>query len=132
MGKLYGKGTIIEIVKGKKYRLALSTGKDPMFGLIYKLPERVPDNAFAIGDDGKPVKPRVVFGEASPEEKAAYTTWQTPVVYLRHQETFLGTKRQAQLRIEDIRRELESGKAPKPTRSPSPTGASSTSQRART
>jgi len=63
MAKLYGKGTITEIVKGKKYRLALSAGKDPITGK-----------------------------------------------YLRHQETFLGTKRQAQLRIEQIRRELESGK----------------------
>ena len=32
--------------------------------------------------------------------------------YRRHQETFLGTKRQAELRIEEIRRELESGKRP--------------------
>ena len=65
MAKLYGKGTITELVKGKKYRLALSAGKDPITGK-----------------------------------------------YLRHQETFLGTKRQAQLRIEAIRRELEHGKAP--------------------
>ena len=63
MSKLYGKGTITEIVKGKKYRLALSAGKDPLTGK-----------------------------------------------YRRHQETFLGTKRQAQLRIEEIRRELENGK----------------------
>lgn len=61
--KLYGKGTITEIVKGKKYRIALSAGKDPITGK-----------------------------------------------YRRHQETFLGTKRQAELRIEEIRRELESGK----------------------
>ena len=63
MSKLYGKGTITEIIKGKKYRLALSAGKDPITGK-----------------------------------------------YRRHQETFLGTKRQAELRIEQIRRELESGK----------------------
>ena len=63
MSKLYGKGTITELVKGKKYRLALSAGKDPITGK-----------------------------------------------YRRHQETFLGTKRQAELRIEQIRRELESGK----------------------
>jgi hypothetical protein len=66
MAKLYGKGTITEIVKGKKYRLALSAGKDPITGK-----------------------------------------------YRRHQETFLGTKRQAELRIEQIRRELENGKAVK-------------------
>lgn len=65
MARLYGKGTVTEIVKGKKYRIALSAGKDPVSGR-----------------------------------------------YLRVQETFLGTKRQAQLRIEEIRRELESGKAP--------------------
>jgi len=64
MSKLYGKGTVTEIVKGKKYRLALSAGKDPITGK-----------------------------------------------YRRHQETFLGTKRQAELRIEQIRRELEKGKA---------------------
>lgn len=64
MAKLYGKGTITEIVKGKKYRIALSAGKDPITGK-----------------------------------------------YQRVQETFLGTKRQAELRIEEIRRELESGKA---------------------
>ena len=63
MAKLYGKGTITELVRGKKYRLALSAGKDPLTGK-----------------------------------------------YRRHQETFIGTKRQAQLRIEEIRRELESGR----------------------
>lgn len=65
MAKLYGHGTITEITKGKKYRLALSAGKDPLTGK-----------------------------------------------YLRHQETFMGTRRQAQLRMEEIRRELEGGKAP--------------------
>jgi len=79
---------------------------------VYKTPGKVPDDAFAVGDDGKPIKPRVTYGKATTEERAAYATWQTPVVYLRHQETFLGTKRQAQLRIEEIRRELESGKVP--------------------
>lgn len=112
MAKLYGKGTITEIVKGKKYRLALSAGKDPMSGLVYKTPSKVPDNAFAIDTDGKPVKPRITYGKATQEQRSAYSTWQTPVAYLRHQETFLGTKRQAQLRIEEIRRELENGRAP--------------------
>ena len=63
MAKLYGKGTITEIVRGRKYRIALSAGRDPVSGR-----------------------------------------------YQRHQETFLGTKRQAELRIEEIRRELESGR----------------------
>lgn len=63
MARLYGKGTITELVKGKKYYLELSGGKDPITGK-----------------------------------------------YRRHRETFLGTKRQAELRIESIRRELESGK----------------------
>ena len=53
MAKLYGKGTITEIVKGKKYRLALSAGKDPMSGLMYKTPGKVPDDAFAIDDEVK-------------------------------------------------------------------------------
>lgn len=57
--KLYGKGTITELIKGKKYRIALSYGKDPITGK-----------------------------------------------YRRYQETFLGTKRQAELRIEAVRREL--------------------------
>ena len=63
MAKLYGKGTITEITKGKKYRIALSCGKDPITGK-----------------------------------------------YRRVQETFLGTKRQAELRVEQIRRELETGR----------------------
>lgn len=64
MAKLYGKGSIEEIIKGKKYRLTLSAGKDPITGK-----------------------------------------------YRRHKETFLGTRRQAELRIEEIRHELEQGKA---------------------
>lgn len=63
MAKLYGKGTITELIRGRKYRLALSAGKDPISGK-----------------------------------------------YRRYQETFLGSKRQAELRIEEIRRELENGK----------------------
>lgn len=63
MPKLYGKGTITEIERGKKYRIALSAGKNP----ITKRYERV-------------------------------------------QETFLGTRRQAELRVEEIRRELMTGK----------------------
>lgn len=63
MAKIFGKGYIREIIKGKKYHLELSAGKDP------------------------------VTGE-----------------YRRHRETFLGTRRQAELRIEEIRRELENGK----------------------
>ena len=63
--KPYGKGTITELIKGKKYRIALSAGKDPITGK-----------------------------------------------YRRHQETFLGTKRQAELRIEEIRREINCGKIP--------------------
>ena len=65
MAKLYGKGTITEIVKGKKYRVSLSCGRDPITGK-----------------------------------------------YRRVQETFLGTRRQAELRVEQIRREVESGKRP--------------------
>ena len=64
MPKLYGKGTVKEIIKGKKYHITLSCGKNPVTGK-----------------------------------------------YERYTETFLGTKRQAELRVEDIRRELESGKA---------------------
>ena len=60
MVKLYGKGSITELVKGKKYYVELSGGKDPITG-----------------------------------------------EYLRHRETFLGTKRAAELRIEEIRKELE-------------------------
>ena len=64
MAKLYGKGTVTEIEKGKKYRIELSAGKDPVTGKYRKV-----------------------------------------------RETFLGTKRQAQLRIEEIRREVEQGRA---------------------
>lgn len=64
MAKLYGKGTIKELDKGKKYRIQLSIGKNPVTGK-----------------------------------------------YDRHTETFLGTYRQAQLRIEELRRQYASGKA---------------------
>lgn len=62
--KLYGKGTIKEIERGKKYHITLSCGKNPVTGK-----------------------------------------------YERYTETFKGTKRQAQLHVEQIRREIESGKA---------------------
>ena len=65
MAKLYGKGHIKELEKGKKYRIQLSAGKDPVTGK-----------------------------------------------YLRATETFLGTRRQAEMRVEEMRRELESGKRP--------------------
>ena len=64
MTRLYGKGSIKEIERGKKYHITLSCGKNPITGK-----------------------------------------------YDRYTETFLGTKRQAELRIEQIRKELESGKA---------------------
>jgi integrase len=60
MAKLYGKGRIVEIERGKKYRLELSGGKHPITGQ-----------------------------------------------YMRARETFLGTKRQAELRVEEMRKELE-------------------------
>lgn len=63
MTKLYGKGSITEVERGKKYRIALSAGRNPITGK-----------------------------------------------YERVQETFLGTRRQAELRVEEIRRELMSGK----------------------
>ena len=65
MTKLYGDGTITEIVKGKKYRIALSCGKDPITGK-----------------------------------------------YMRVQETFAGTRKQAQRRIDEIREELKKGRRP--------------------
>lgn len=64
MAKLYGRGSIKEIVKGKKYHITLSCGKNPVTG-----------------------------------------------VYDRVTETFMGTKRQAELRVEEIRQEIESGRA---------------------
>lgn len=63
MAKLYGKGSIKEVIKGKKYYLTLSAGKNPVTGK-----------------------------------------------YDRYFETFLGTKRQAELRIEQVRNELNNGK----------------------
>ena len=61
--QLYGRGTIEEIIKGKKYRIQQPAGKDPVSGK-----------------------------------------------YLRIRETFLGTRRQAEMRLEQIRRELEAGR----------------------
>ena len=58
MTGIYGMGTVEELIKGKKYRIQLPCGKDPVTGK-----------------------------------------------YLRVRETFIGTKRQAELRIEQIRRE---------------------------
>lgn len=62
--QLYGRGSIEEIVRGKKYRLQQPLGKDPQTGR-----------------------------------------------YIRHRETFKGTRRQAEMRLEQIRREFEQGKA---------------------
>ena len=39
MAKLYGDGTITEVVKGKKYRIALSCGKDPITGKYRRVQE---------------------------------------------------------------------------------------------
>lgn len=64
MANLYGKGTIKEIIKGKKYYIRLSIGKDPVTGK-----------------------------------------------YHNHNEVFFGTYRQAELRVEEIRREYAGGKA---------------------
>lgn len=64
MAKLYGRGSIEQIIKGKKYRIQQPCGKDPITGK-----------------------------------------------YIRIRETFLGTKRQAEMRLEQIRREVENGKA---------------------
>lgn len=111
MAKLYGKGEIKEVIKGKKYYITLSAGKDPLSGRVFAAGKRVPDNACAINSEGKQIKPRIVWGEATDEQKGEYERWQEPVKYLRHFETFLGTKRQAELRVEEIRKELESGKA---------------------
>ena len=58
--KLYGKGTITEVERGKKYRIKFSGGMDPSTGK-----------------------------------------------YVQVKETFLGTRRQAELRVEEIRREVE-------------------------
>ena len=110
MAKLYGKGTITELVKGKKYHIELSAGKDPLSGREYASSDDVPAKAYAIDHDGKPVKPRITWAKATDEQKTKYSRWKSPVEYLRHRETFLGTKRQAELRVEEIRRELESGK----------------------
>lgn len=111
MAKLYGKGTLIEIVKGKKYRIKFSGGKNPLSGRVYASSDKIPDNAFAIDGNGKQVKPKIKYGTATKEQRASFERWQTPVEYYQITETFLGTKRQAELRIEEIRRELESGKA---------------------
>ena len=105
MAKLYGNGTITELVKGKKYRLALSGGKDPLAG-VYSSSEKVPHDACALDNDGKLVKPQLAYGTATDEQRAAYGSWRVPD-YLRAQETFMGTKRQAERRIADMRLELE-------------------------
>lgn len=65
MAKLYGRGQVKTLVKGKKHQIILPCGKDPITGR-----------------------------------------------YRKHKETFYGTKRQAELRLEEIRRELMSGKVP--------------------
>ena len=111
MSKLYGKGTISEIVKGKKYRIKFSAGRDPLSGRVYASGKNVPDDAYAIDQDGKRIRPSIEWGKATDEQRAEFERWQTPVRYLQLKETFLGTKRQAELRVEEIRRELEQGKA---------------------
>lgn len=111
MTKLYGRGTLIEIIKGRKYRIKFSGGKNPLSGRVYGSGSEVPGNAYAVDNEGKQVRPKVVYGKASEEQRASFDCWKTPIEYHQVTETFLGTRRQAQLRIEEIRRELESGKA---------------------
>lgn len=65
MEKPHGRGTVVEIEKGRRYRIILPCGKDPKTGKYRKVTE-----------------------------------------------TFHGTKRQAELRVEEIRREVEGGRAP--------------------
>ena len=62
MTGIYGMGTVEELIKGKKYRIQLPCGKDPVTGK-----------------------------------------------YLRVRETFIGTKRQAELRIEEEKRARREG-----------------------
>lgn len=54
MAKLYGKGHIREIVKGKKYRIEVNGGKDPASGQTYGRGQDVPDNAFALDEKESP------------------------------------------------------------------------------
>lgn len=112
MSKLYGKGTLTEIERGKKYKIKFSGGKDPLTGRVYTSENRIPADARALDENGKPIRPFVTYGKATAEQKAKFDRWQTPVRYYQIKETFLGTKRQAELRIEEIRRELNGEKAP--------------------
>lgn len=109
--RLYGRGTITEIVKGKKYYIELSAGRDPLSGRIYDAGDHVPPNAAALGDDMRPVSPRVLWGSASDEQRASHAKWRAPVTYQKHREVFEGTRRQAELRVEQIRAELGRGRA---------------------
>lgn len=108
MAKPCGKGTITEIVKGKKYRLALGGGKHPLAG-TYSTGEKVPLDACALDNDGNLVRPQVTYGNATDEQRSAFSSWRVPE-YMRAQETFMGTKRQAELRLEVMRRELKLSK----------------------
>ena len=121
----FGKGRIQFDEKGK-YRIELSGGRDPRTGIVYHvdsadhvqdvvyLPvDEIPDNAVAVvslAGDGKlrwkPVSPKLKFEDADEAQRGAHY-WRTPDEYLRARETFLGTKRGAELRVEQMRRELD-------------------------
>ena len=118
-GKAYGKGTIKELVPGKRYRIDLSGGADPRTGVLYGPGDEVPDGALAVVRTEqrfktgrvkvtyKPIEPRLRYEDATEQQRAAHPLWQTPTGYLKRRETFMGTRRQAELRVESIRRELE-------------------------
>ncbi|MBQ9042392.1 MAG: hypothetical protein IJ111_06210 [Eggerthellaceae bacterium] len=109
MAKLFGRGTITEIERGKKYLLELSCGKDPATGIVYESPSAIPQNALAIDEHGKNIYPRLAYKDATDEQKARYARWKTPAKYIRKKERFLGTRRQAERRIEEMRAEAERG-----------------------
>ena len=92
MSKLYGKGTLTEIERGKKYKIKFSGGKIPFSEQTFSSKEEIPGNAYAIDADGKPVKPRIVYSKATEEQRAEYDCWRTPVKYYQFKETFLGTR----------------------------------------
>lgn len=113
-----GKGTSWEIKPGV-YQYRFSMGKDPLSGMVFGPGDEIPSDAFAVDKMGNAVKPKIVYGKATEEERAAFSRWKMPVKYRYSPKRTLHCKsknkrgREAELReaMEAYRTELNTGVA---------------------
>lgn len=77
-----GKGTSWEIKPGV-YQYRFNLGKDPMSGMVFESGDPdIPESACALDKGGDFAKPKVTYGSATAEQKAAVRRWKVPTKYL--------------------------------------------------